>query len=198
MWSMFSQACSFLRRGRDAPRTRAGFSLTELLVSLLILGLISMAATSALSVGKRIWQKAQVVPDATLAEAERDLLRRVLALRVAGARNRGAGISGSKTDLNYKGLSRTEGGYYEVADMRLQLTDKGVEISSKRKGGKQTLVLKHLKPIGFKYQGQQTATVENTDWVEDWLPGDPAPELVRLEFAAPEGQAPQSLVVKLP
>ncbi|KZM47468.1 prepilin-type N-terminal cleavage/methylation domain-containing protein [Labrenzia sp. OB1] len=172
----------------------AGFSLTELLVSLLILGLISMAATSALSVGKRIWAKVEAAPDVTLTDAELNHLRRAVALRIAKNDGTGGGVTGSVSKLSFSGLSQTEDGIFEKAQVSLHVTEGGLEVSTEWEGASKSVTLKYVSVAGFGYQ----ARLPTEQWVTDWPATDPAPALVRLTFASAEGEEPETLILKLP
>lgn len=179
------------------PTARSGFSLTELLVSLVILGLISMAATSALSVGKQIWRKVETVPDVTLSEAEKNHLRQVMTRRIALTGEVGGGVSGTKKEISFRGLTRAEVGYDVAGAISVKVSENGINVQYSTRDATQTMHLKHLNAADLSYYGRKKG--EKADgWFDAWESSDPAPRLVKFSFSVGGRFDQDELIVSLP
>lgn len=181
------------------PRStaRSGFSLTELLVSLVILGLISMAATSALRVGKQIWRKVETVPGVTLSEAEKNHLRQIVGRRIALSGEAGGGVTGTKNDVSFRALTRTEDGYDVVGVVSLNLSENGITVQSSQNGKTKTLRLEHLKGVVLSYFGRRKGNEAN-DWFDDWDVSYPAPQALKFKLSKQGRFDQDELIVALP
>ncbi|MEL7524241.1 MAG: prepilin-type N-terminal cleavage/methylation domain-containing protein [Pseudomonadota bacterium] len=184
-------------RNNGNSNRRSGFTLTELLVSLVIFGLISMAATSALSVGKRIWGKVWTVPDLTMSEAERNVLRRIVRSRISAADEAGGGVSGTKQGLSFTGLARLADGSDIAGTTLMQLAETGITIRTSSNGSTQTLHLSQLKGADLSYYGRKTS--EGADgWFDAWETDAPAPKLLRFSFSGDRNFGQKEIVIAVP
>ncbi|MGV2974293.1 type II secretion system protein J [Roseibium alexandrii] len=174
---------------------KSGFSLTELLVSLAIFGLISLAATSVLSLGKQIWSKAQAIPDQTLFDAEVAALRKVIAGKVTSASAKGGGVSGTATGLSFEGLSRLENGSYEISTIVVDFSAAEARISASGQSTARTTMLRHLNADGLSYFGRKDGERQD-GWSAAWSSSDPAPKLIQLKLETAKG--PATLTFGLP
>lgn len=177
-------------------KTRAGFSLTELLVSLVVLSLISLAATSALSVGKRIWSRAQAAPDVSLADAEINALRRVFSQNVSGTSEEGGGFSGSRNRLTFHSLMNAEGDYSVVGEISLVLLPDMMEIRFQSGTSVRSTKLTRVRAEELSYYGRREGG-EAEQWTADWNSRYPAPELVRIKLSPSGEQLSDELIIPL-
>jgi prepilin-type N-terminal cleavage/methylation domain-containing protein len=177
--------------------SKAGFSLPELLVSLVILGLIAMASVSALSTGKRIWSTARLVPEATLTEAEIHQLRSAVARKISDASSQGGGVSGTSAQLSFTGLERSGQAFYASGTVTLRVVAEGLEIQSELGRDIQTKRLRHLPAKSLSYFGRKPGTSEEA-WYKSWDASDQAPQLLRVEFADPLDRKLTELLIPFP
>ncbi|WP_306143132.1 type II secretion system protein J [Roseibium sp. MMSF_3412] len=180
-----------------ALSARSGFSLAELLVSLLIMSMISMAAVSALSAGKQIWGVASSVPETTLSDAERTSLRRTIMRRISLAGAAGGGVSGTRAQLTFSGLLPTGSGINTSGPVVVQLTADGITVQSTRNGEGHTVHLRHLDGAVLSYFGRKQTDTAGS-WFETWDASDPVPRLVKFTFPDTGKLGPDELVVFLP
>lgn len=166
------------------PNTnRSGFSIIELMVSLLVLALISVAATSALSVGKRIWGNIQMSPSVPLLDAELNVLRGVISRKVGIGTTQGGGVSGTSKRLEFQGLGFEENGIHALGMFQIVAENEGLTLQHSTEGKK--LALNLLTVSEISYYGEKHGDKVN-DWYKDWLPSDPSPKLIRFNFAETE------------
>ncbi|QDG74406.1 type II secretion system protein J [Labrenzia sp. PHM005] len=167
---------------------KAGFTLTELLVSLAIFGLVSLAATSVLSLGKQIWSKAKTVPEHALFDAEIAALRKVVAGKVTSPTAKGGGFSGTQNGLAFQGLARLDDGSYEISSITVEFSHAETIIAANGQNSAKTTRLRHIRVGDVAFYGRKTGA-NSDDWAKGWVATDPAPKLIGINVETNKGAA---------
>ncbi len=193
--------------GKRRQRGRRGFTLVELLVSLVVLALISTALFTALRFSARSWRAGE---SRLVAASDEDAVRRFLRMRLAealpvampaGDRAREMVFRGDATHLRFAapmphalGL----GGNYVFSlspderaplmlDWLLLRPDRLLDVADGRERPR-PLFTAGIRAVRFRYFGSVDGRSE-PGWTEIWESGT-LPRLVEIRFEAKEGRTP--------
>ena len=197
--------------GKRRQRGRRGFTLVELLVSLVVLALISTALFTALRFSARSWRAGE---SRLVAASDEDAVRRFLRMRLAEAmpvampagdrardRAREMVFRGDAAHLRFAapmphalGL----GGIYVFSlspgeraplmlDWLLLRPDRLLDVADGRERPR-PLFATGIRAVRFRYFGSIDGRNE-PEWTEIWESGD-LPRLVEIRFEAKEGRTP--------
>ena len=193
------------RTKRASAWDEAGFSLVELLVSLLLLGLVGALLASGLSLGQRVWRRSEEKTQASRAmfdaeSALRRLLEDLQPLRVDLQSTREIEFRGSADELegivplpSHIGL----GGLYRLhlfrnrSARRLDLTFHAYERGAARasstgddEAGLTTLA-NEIGRLELRYFGKAKGD-EAANWRSDWQGQEELPVLIAIKIAGAE------------
>ncbi len=196
---------------------QAGFTLLELMVSLALVGLLTMVLTGGIRFGARVWEASQVQAEAAneVHAIRRFVRERALAARPVrairdGAERRAVGFSGDGAALRLVTLMPAyvaRGGLYhfeiaatagdEGAGMAVKWWPYGGEESGPGSG--QRLLLEGAEDIRLSYFGDEEETGAMA-WHDAWRGGRDLPRLVSIKVVFPAGDPRvwPELIVALP
>lgn len=175
-----------------------GFSLIELLVSLVILGFLSVMLVEGLRGSNRVWTHLGTTSRSTdEVMAAQMILRNVIEELVPLTRFDSsppyADIIGSAVSLNFYGLPTAAQRPAELQQYRLERSDKGELVlasqSSLRFRGdlladsthaqNRIILIRNVKAIDISYFS--TAVAKSTGWTHEWRDHGKLPQLVRID-----------------
>ncbi|RJF80805.1 prepilin-type N-terminal cleavage/methylation domain-containing protein [Oleomonas cavernae] len=178
------------------PEANGGFSLVELLVVLVLLGLIGVLTAGSLRFGQRVWEG--VAANSEQAQAARQTLEQVRAV-IAGAvpvwldpKGIRGGFDGEADHLSLRGQGPDGLASYQLAIgsdgmSRNTLTIKSVSLLGP--GGVETRASAgEIRAVAFAYRADE---IKPGQWLSRWKPEWPLPDLVRLRFA---GETPDLII----
>lgn len=191
------------------PRAAAGFTLLEMLVALILLGLISTMALGGVRLGARTWE---AVTARTGDDGRVQMARAFLARELAQAVPVYAGDGVSQPRLAYLGESESLifvaplaphfglGGFQRLAlSVADAETGNGKQLILKRRRfesgdrldqpsdeDETHILLQGVAEAGFAYRGD--AESDNPGWSKDWRNQDTLPALVRLRVVFADGR----------
>ncbi|MEM9634948.1 MAG: prepilin-type N-terminal cleavage/methylation domain-containing protein [Pseudomonadota bacterium] len=177
-------------------KENSGFTITELMVSVVVLGLISLAATSTLSFGNRIWSKARTVPAVSLVEAEINTLRAAISRKISVNSEEGGGFAGSTTHFTFRGLVESTDNMFEIGSVTVEIQDDEMRIRSSNANVDRTKELRQIKPEKLAYYGKSGKN-DASQWHDEWDAADPIPILVRLSLTDQQNDGLNELIFKI-
>lgn len=181
----------------------AGFSLVELLVSLVLLSMVAALLASGLSLGQRVWQQSEERAQASRAmfdaqTALRRLLDNMQPLRVGSQDSRTIEFRGSPDELDgivplppHIGL----GGLYRLhlfrnrSARRLDLTfhayERGMEKGKADDAADLTTLANDIDGMEFRYFGKARGE-ETANWRNEWQGQEELPALISIKITGPK------------
>ena len=180
----------------------AGFTLLELLVSIALLAMLSLALVSGLRFGARIWDRSQSVNiDTNTVRA----VQKEIALNLARIYPKYIVASPTDAFIDFDGLPRRmmflSTGYAESGGMmRVSLEaandDEGLmlqygsvpELARSGTPVQNRALLRHLKSLDFAYFGA-TGTEKTSVWHQTWQHERSLPDLIRIRATTPRATA---------
>lgn len=211
-----------IRSRRSCAVTIAGFSLVELLVALVLLGMVFLVLFNSLALGLKIWNaNDQELSSNTQALVARDLLRRVLSearplkttLGAPNAEHR-VFFLGTQDSIRFVAPMPSHlavGGLYEIAIYAIEGGQTGNRLemswrlfrrqswpSKPLTEEKRSELISKVAEIEFNYFGQVDKS-EPPGWHVDWQNLQSLPELIRLrlKFVGGEGAWPDLVVAPM-
>jgi general secretion pathway protein J len=200
----------------------AGFTLMEMIVGLVLLGLMSIALFSAMRLGVQSWERAETksqrVVDLRIVEG---VLRREVGkaypLRVGLANENKIAFEGDSRGLRFLSTLPahfTTGGLSWISLETVNSSDTenrdsrnlvlryavldgpAQDFSALDKATDQTVLLRDLESVEFDFFGQESETAEPT-WRRDWAASARLPNLVKLNLKFRSGSEPRILYIPI-
>jgi general secretion pathway protein J len=200
----------------------AGFTLMEMIVGLVLLGLMSLALFSAMRMGVQSWERAETksqrVVDLRIVEG---VLRREIGkaypLRVGLANENKIAFEGDSRGLRFLSALPahfTTGGLSWISLETVNSSDPenrdtrnlvlrytvldgpSQDFSPLDKATDQTVLLRDLESVEFDFYGQESETAEPT-WRRDWSASARLPSLVKLNLTFRSGSGPRVLYIPI-
>jgi len=205
------------RDGSSSPRRRrAGFTLIEVLIALVLVALLSGLLFHVLSVSARAWDATeQRTATAERLRAVTGFLQRTLSQSVPLSFNDVDGrrliFEGDDAHLRFVGRLPAHRGPEELYLLTLtsvpqfdgsrrlelaytRLTEAALRAApAELPAGESKILLEGLADIEFEYFGPQGRRGENA-WRGDWLDAQRLPRLLRLRLADPDGRWPDLVI----
>jgi general secretion pathway protein J len=202
------------RKCRARRRSRAGFTLVEVLVALLLFSLLSLALFASVRVDATAWVRATAHADESdhRLHAE-DLLRHLITnaypLFLSGdPTSRHVDFAGSKTSLNFLSsppMALGTGGrsrivlaveqQHDRVDLMLE-SNPELAVENPQAGAVRRPLLSGASAVAFSYFGR-TPSDRSAGWRDDWTAQPELPRLIRVEvrFPADDGRDWPDLIV---
>lgn len=170
-------------------RSRAGFTLIELVVALLVVGIVVSLTHQVFAVvveGARTLEASRTALDRG-ANARRWMQAAWLSLEVGGE---AGAFEGHRGSAEFTTWTMTPGGWFESARIRLELTDSQWVARSR---GRALLLAEPIDAVEFDYL---LTPGEASQWVHEWVSPASAPLAVRIRVrrAACRGQCTDTLL----
>ncbi len=202
---------------RAPPPRQAGFTLLELMVSLALVGLLTMVLTGGIRFGARVWEASRVQTEAAseIHAIRRFVRERALAARPVramgdDAKSRAAGFSGDGAALALVTLMPAyvaRGGLYHF-EIAATAMDDGMGMAVKwwpyggaesGPGSGRRLLLEGARDIRLSYFGDGGETGAMA-WHDDWRGRRDLPRLISIKVVFPPGDPRvwPELIVALP
>lgn len=182
-----------------------GFSLIELLVSLVILGFLSVMLVEGLRGSNRVWSHLDTTTRATdEVMAAQTILRTSIEELVPLTRFDSnppyADIFGSSVSLNFYGLPPLQQRPTELQQYRLELNDKGELVLASQSGLRfrgdllsdtqhaqnRITLIRNVKNIDISYFATFAAN-KSGGWMHEWHDHGKLPQLVRIDVTFADG-----------
>lgn len=202
----------------NLDRCQAGFTLLELLVAMVLLGLLASLLYGGLHFGTRVWEKGnQELEQLEEVQTAQRLFRRQLSNAIPysfeEANARGAiTFIGTRHSLWFIGPSPAQsltGGLYQllvdgedVADKKnvmlsFALLDENSDWSGEIVNGKTVTILEDIEEIEFAYFGTDRSNLEPR-WTDEWVDRSIMPSLIRIivRFSSGDKRIWPDLIVK--
>ncbi len=154
-------------------RSRAGFTLIELVVALLIIGVVVLLTHQLFAVvveGTRAIEESRTALDRA-ANARRWMEGAWLSLDVGGE---AGGFEGHRGHAEFSTWSMVPGGWFERRRVRLEVSDTQLVAQS---GGQPLILSGPVEEVAFDYL---LTPGETSQWVGEWVSPTSAPLAVRL------------------
>lgn len=195
----------------NAPRNDAGFTVVELLVSLVILALVMSFLPGTLRIGQRVWESdAAFSRHEAMASFRRVAEDRLTETMPVFARNRALGLrldfSGEPNKVAFIAPAPTGpagGGVYRFELMGddgpgLVLRQTLFRQDSETRAAAALPAVSHVAPariggVSFRYFGRAEAGAA-AQWQTRWTRPDALPDLVEMSLADGNGQVSRSIV----
>ncbi|MGH7701814.1 MAG: prepilin-type N-terminal cleavage/methylation domain-containing protein, partial [Gemmatimonadales bacterium] len=167
---------------RSTQFARAGFTLVELLIALLIGGLVALmisrifAATT--DAGRQLGE-ARAALDAQ-ANARRWLAATFLSLEVGTTES--GGFEGHPGGMEFTAYQLSGDGWFERRRIQLDLTDG--RLRARLENGEEIVLADSLSGLSFDYLLEPGL---NSRWVADWISPVSAPLAIRIRLLRPTG-----------
>lgn len=171
------------------PRSRAGFTLIELVVALLVVGIVVSLTHQVFAVvadGARAIEASRVALDRQ-ANARRWMQGAWLSLEVGGE---AGAFEGHRHYAEFTTWTMAPGGWFERSRVRLEVSDTQLVA---RAGSQALWLAKPVEEVSFDYL---LTPGEASQWVNEWVSPASAPLAVRLRVkrAACRGQCTDTLL----
>jgi general secretion pathway protein J len=198
-----------MKRDAISSDREAGFSLVELLVGLVLLGMVAALLASGLSLGQRVWQGSEERAQASRAmfdaqTALRRLFDDMQPLRSASQDGRTIEFRGSADEI--EGIVPLPniglGGLYRLhlfwrrSERRLDLTFHAYERGTETGGGEANLttLASEINGMELRYFGKSKGE-ETAEWHNEWLGQEELPGVISIKITNTKGVAWPELLI---
>lgn len=177
--------------------SEAGYAIIEMLVSLLIMGMVSVMMISGFSAGRRVWERtdsqthaAEIVGGAQMLLRQR--LEHIFPVTQFDTMPPGVDFDGQSNSLTFIAPPRAAQSPSALRRYKLWLSPRGelvisslstVALDPKGAADENLVLLSGVQALDISYFGMSRADVKAPGWYPDWTKKREAPNLLRIHVA---------------